>query len=246
MIKNVFFIKTLFFIFFWIKNIIKKLSIEDKILLDPGQLSKLPHDSKNKKKQNIEQNNPIKTYSDIVYLKLRKKYISKIIIDQGLVVSIKNFKIKSDLIVEIEGVIDIKYECTLILFCPNEGDILYGTIYDSDKSNIIIDCTLIKVKVPIQQLMEPYYFNKKEKLWFWSYENKNYYYEKGAKCRLKVIGINFKNRKDISKMINDKMAEENGEEIDEEKMMNSLQREDIMEIYCSMSQEGLGPVQWWE
>ena len=47
-------------------------------------------------------------------------------------------------------------------------------------------------------------------------------------------------------MINDKMAEENEEEIDEEKMMNSLQREDIMEIYCSMAQEGLGPVQWWE
>ena len=188
----------------------------------------------------------IKSYSDIVYMKLREKYISKIIIGQGLVISIKNFKIKSDLIVEIEGVIDIKYECNLIIFCPNEGDILYGTIYESDKNNIIVDCGLIKVKVPIQQLMEPYYFNKKEKLWFWSYENNNYYYEKGAKCRLKVVGINFKSRKDITKMINDKMAEENGEEIDEEKIMNSLEREDIMEIYCSMAQEGLGPIKWWE
>ena len=222
------------------------LTIEDKILLDPGLLAKLPHDSNKKKKSDTEQNNTIKTYSDIVYMKLREKYISKIILEQGLVISIKNFKIKSDLIVEIEGVIDIKYECNLIIFCPNEGDILYGTIYESDKNNIIVDCGLIKVKVPIQQLMEPNYFNKKEKLWFWSYENKNYYYEKGAKCRLKVLGINFKNRKDITKMINDKMAEENGEEIDEEKIMNSLEREDIMEIYCSMSQEGLGPIKWWE
>ena len=222
------------------------LTIEDKILLDPSLLSKLPHDSKKRKKSDIEQSKTIKTYSDIVYMKLREKYISKIIIDQGLVVSIKNFKIKSDLIVEIEGVIDIKYECNLIIFCPNEGDILYGTIFDSDKNNVIVDCGLIKVRVPIQQLMEPYYFNKKEKLWFWSYENNNYYYEKGTKCRLKVLGINFKNRKDIAKMINDKMVEENGEDIDEEKIMNSLQREDIMEIYCSMAQEGLGPVQWWE
>ena len=96
--------------------------------------------------------------------------------------------------------------------------------------------------------MQPYYYNKKEKLWFWSYENQNYYYEKGAKCRLKVIGINYKNRKKKKKMINDKMAEENGEgeEIDEEKMLNSLEKEDIMEIYCSMAQEGLGPVKWWE
>ena len=94
--------------------------------------------------------------------------------------------------------------------------------------------------------MEPYYFNKKEKLWFWSYENQNYYYEKGTKCRLKVLGTNYKTRKDILKMINDKMEEENIEEIDEEKMLNSLEKEDIMEIYCTMAQEGLGPVKWWE
>ena len=222
------------------------LTIEDKILLDPGLLAQIPHNSFKRKKSDNEENKTIKTYTDIVYMKLREKYISKIIVGQGLVVSIKNFKIKSDLIVEIEGVIDIKYECNLILFCPNEGDILYGTIFDSDKENVIIDCGLIKVKVPIQQLMEPYYFNKKEKLWFWSYEGKNYYYEKGARCRLKVLGTNYRNRKDILKMINDKMVEENGEEIDEEKIMNSLQKEDIMEIYCSMAQEGLGPVIWWE
>ena len=70
------------------------LTIEDKILLDPSLLSKLPHDSKTRKKSDIEQSKSIKTYSDIVYMKLREKYISKIIIDQGLVVSIKNFKIK--------------------------------------------------------------------------------------------------------------------------------------------------------
>jgi len=225
------------------------LTIEDKILLDPSLFAELIHDKKKKKKHNIKEqignNKNINKYSDIVYLKLREKYISKIIIDQGLVVSIKNFKIKSDLIVEIEGVIDIKYECNLIMFSPREGDILYGTIYDSNQDNIIVDCGIIKVKVPTQQLMEPYYFNKKEKLWFWSYDGKNYYYEKNAKCRLKVLDVNFKSGKDISKLINDKMAEGN-EEIKEETIIKSLQREDIMEIYCTMSQEGLGPIKWWE
>ena len=119
------------------------LTIEDKILLDPGLLAQIPHNSFKRKKSDNEENKTIKTYTDIVYMKLREKYISKIIVGQGLVVSIKNFKIKSDLIVEIEGVIDIKYECNLILFCPNEGDILYGTIFDSDKENITIDCGLI-------------------------------------------------------------------------------------------------------
>jgi DNA-directed RNA polymerase subunit E'/Rpb7 len=221
------------------------LTIEDKILLDPSQFAELIHDKKNKKEK-IANKKDIKKYSDIVYQKLREKYISKIIIDQGLVVSIKNFKIKSDLIVEIEGVIDIKYECNLIIFSPKEGDILLGTICDSNQNSIIVDCGIIKVKVPTQQLMEPYYFNKKEKLWFWSYDGKNYYYEKNAKCRVKVLDVNFKSGKDYSKFINDKMAEENEDKVNEEDIINSLQLEDIMEIYCTMSQEGLGPIKWWE
>ena len=221
------------------------LTIEDKILLDPSQLAQLIHDKKNKKEK-IANKKDINKYSDIVYQRLREKYISKIIIDQGLVVSIKNFKIKSDLIVEIEGVIDIKYECNLIMFSPKEGDILYGTIYESNVNNIIIDCGIIKVKVPIQQLMEPYYFNKKEKLWFWSYDGKNYYYEKNAKCRIKVLDVNFRSGKEISNLINDIMAEENEGENKEEDLIKSLQREDIMEIFCTMSQEGLGPIKWWE
>ena len=225
------------------------LTIEDKILLDPSLFAELIHDKKQKKKHNqkeqIDNKIQINKYSDIVYLKLREKYISKIIIDHGLVVSIKNFKINSDLIVEIEGVVDIKYECNLIMFSPREGDILYGTIFDSNQNSIIVNCGIIKVKVPTQQLMEPYYFNKKEKLWFWSYDGKNYYYEKNAKCRLKVLDVNYKSGKDISKLINDKMAEDNEGNIKEEDLIK-LKREDIMEIYCTMSQEGLGPIKWWE
>ena len=226
------------------------LTIEDKILLEPGSFAEFFHNNKKKNKSNTKQqsenNKDLKKYSDIVYLKLRDKYISKIIEDQGLVISIKDFKIKSDLIVVIEGVIDIKYECNLIIFCPKEGDILYGTIYESNQNNIIVDCGIIKVKVPTQKLMEPYYYNKKEKLWFWSYDGKNYYYEKNAKCRLKVLYISFKSGKDISKLISDRMAEENNDEINEKDIINSLKREDIMDIYCSMSEEGLGPIKWWE
>ena len=228
------------------------LTIEDKILLDPSQLADFIPYRKKKKKDKLEmkENNELNKYSDLVYLKLREKYISKIIVGQGLVISIKNFKIKNDLIVEIEGVIDIRYECSLVIFCPKEGDILYGTIYDSDQNYIIVDCEIIKVKVPIKQLMEPYYFNKKEKLWFWSYDGKNYYYEKNAKCRLKVLGTNFNGEKEIHKKINDKIMEANNEDnnvvINEKDLLNNLNKEDIMEIFCSMSQEGLGPIKWWE
>ena len=222
------------------------LTIEDKILLDPSLLSKLDYSKKQKKELKDIDNTDINKYSDIVYLKLREKYISKIIIGQGLVISIKSFKIKSDLIVEIEGIIDIKYDCSLIIFCPKEGDILYGKIVDCDHNRIIVDCDLIKVIVPVQQLMEPYYFNKKERLWLWTYEGKNFYYEKNLKCKLKVLEVSFRSGKDIHQIIEEKLAEEENDKITEEILIKSLKREDIMEIYCSMSQEGLGPIKWWE
>ena len=227
------------------------LTIEDKILLDPSLFSTLiPLKSKKTKKNETEtagNDTGINKYSDIVYLKLREKYISKIIVGQGLVISIKSFKIKSDLIVEIEGVVDIKYECCLIIFCPKEGDILYGTIVDCDNKRIIVDCDIIKVIVPAEQLMEPHYFNKKEQLWFWFYEGKDWYYEKKLKCKLKVLEVNFKSGKDIHQIINEnmEMLEENSKTT-ELILLKSLKREDIMEIYCSMPQEGLGPIKWWE
>ena len=220
------------------------LTIEDTLLLDPSEFSKLV--SHKNHINDPEINKDINKYSDIVYLKLREKYISKVLVDQGLVISIKSFKIKNDLIIEIEGLIDIKYECNLIVFCPKEGDILYGRICECYLNELVVDCDIIKVRVPIHQLMEPYYYNKKEKLWFWSYEDKNYYYEKNAKCRLKVLDTCFKNQKDIAKAISEKVAEENDDEITEEQLMNLLKKEDFMEIYCSMNQEGLGPVKWWE
>ena len=71
-------------------------------------------------------------------------------------------------------------------------------------------------------------------------------YEKNLKCRLQVLDVCFRDGKEIAKAINDKMNEENNEHIGEEDLMNTLKREDIMEIYCSMSQEGLGPIKWWE
>lgn len=68
------------------------LSIEDKLLLKPEELmisKKL-------------------SYKEIVYLKMREKYISRILLGHGIVVSIIKYLIKSNQVVEIEGVINVE------------------------------------------------------------------------------------------------------------------------------------------
>lgn len=96
------------------------LNISDKILLDPGELNPIKQedleykpnilalesdDQQKKKEKNIPK---YLEYSDVVYKKLRKKYISKILMGIGLVISIQKFNIKSNLIIEIEGYLNVE------------------------------------------------------------------------------------------------------------------------------------------
>jgi predicted RNase H-like nuclease (RuvC/YqgF family) len=49
--------------------------------------------------------------------------------------------------------------------------------------------------------MKPSNFNEEEKVWIWSYGNNNYFYDKGEKCRMKVLNVKFKSKVEISKII---------------------------------------------
>ncbi len=117
-------------------------TLEDKILLKPDDL-------------NMKRNNSELLYEDIVLDKMNTKYIGKVLLNHGIVVSIKKLILKTNLIVEMEGVINVEYEIDLLIFRPEIGDILYGKIINADFNNITVDCSVIKVKVPIAQLMKP-------------------------------------------------------------------------------------------
>ena len=230
------------------------LNVEDKLILDPSELntkqsfeteSSLPQIStQNKYTEEKKEKPPLKYYNEIIYEKLRKKYINKILLNQGLVISIQKFKIKNDLIIEIEGVIDIDYECNLIIFKPIEGEILFGNIEESNLNNIIVNIGIIKVNISKDNLMKPSNFNEEEKVWFWSYGNNNYFYDKGEKCRMKVLNVKFKSKVEISKIIKNDNENIENEDFDNEKN-NNLNKEDIMQIYCTFNEEGLGPIKWW-
>lgn len=117
-------------------------TIEDKILLKPDDL-------------NMKKNDKEMFYEDIILEKTKQKYIGKVLLGHGIVVTIKKLILKTHLIVEMEGVINVEYEMDLILFKPQIGDLLYGKIIHSDFYYITVDCDLVKVKVPVEQLMKP-------------------------------------------------------------------------------------------
>jgi len=70
-------------------------TIEDKIILKPDEL-------------NINNEKGNMTYEDIILKKVKDKYVGKVLLNHGLVVSYKKFILNNNLIVEIEGVINVE------------------------------------------------------------------------------------------------------------------------------------------
>ncbi len=94
-------------------------------------------------------------YEEIILAKTRHKYIGKILLNHGIAITIKKLSILNNAIIEVEGVISVEYEIELVMFQPKIGDILYGKIIDSDENFILVDCEIIKVKVPVEKIMKP-------------------------------------------------------------------------------------------
>ena len=109
-----------------------------------------------------------------------------------------------------------------------------------DEKGLILDTGIIKVNVVSNNLMDTSFFNGKS--WYWVYDNRHYYYDKGEKCRLKVLETTFKSPREIS-LLSQNMAVPESKESQSNK---ESEKENIMQVFCTVEEEGLGPVSWWE
>jgi DNA-directed RNA polymerase subunit E'/Rpb7 len=210
-------------------------SIEDKIFIKPDDLNLKSKDDKNL------------TYEEIVLAKCSEKYIGKILINHGLVISMKKLIINNNMIVEIEGVINVFYDADLIIFKPQIGDILFGKISQSNEDFITVDCEILKVKVPVAQIMQPNELEQPDNIWVWNYNDYKLYYDIGEDVRLKVIQVNFNSIKTSEFGLKPEVDPK--EPNDEGNIMSlankQLSIDSVMEILCTFNQEGLGPIKWW-
>ena len=89
-------------------------------------------------------------------------------------------------------------------------------------------------------------------MWYWNYDGYQLYYDIGEEVRMKVIEANYKTSNEINNIIANmnvcNMAKsENIEGImNQESLKENLTIDMVMNILCSMGQEGLGPLQWWK
>lgn len=116
-----------------------------------------------------------------------------------------------------------------------------------------MNCDIIKVKILSSNLLKPSNYDEQEKVWTWNYNDIIFYYDIGEKCKAKVIDVKFKTINEINEIeknnhnIEENIVKENEDNLIEEgqKDIINITRDMIMEIYCTMNEEGLGPNKWW-
>lgn len=201
------------------------LSIFDRTIIRPEDLTNIP-------------------FEEIVLIKIRSKFIGKVIIDKGLVVSIKSLIIRNNTIVEIEGVINVEYDTELIVFSPEQNDILYGKIIKSTEKGLLVDCDVCKVFVSAIQLPENSKYLENEGIWSWDLVNNSFYYDLEEKVRIKVLETKYNTTSD---------SFNNLKTVEGPNVMNlisdnkeKLRASDVMEISGTFNQSGLGPLVWWK
>jgi len=198
------------------------LSISDRTIIKPEDLSK------------------DFTFDYTVLNKIREKYIGKVLMNQGIVTSLKSLIITNNTIVEIEGVITVEYKADLIVLSPCSGDILYGDIIQSDENGIIIDCKICQVLVSPKEFPVNTSYSSFDKLWYWRLNEMVYYYDVNQKVRVKVLSAFYESKGKLKEVIN-KDKEIN---VIKEKKDGS-EVSDFIIINGSVKQSGLGPLSWW-
>ena len=203
-------------------------------------------------------------FDEILLLKARVKYLGKLLNNKGIIISIKSLEMVNNTIFEGEGFINIEYNCELLVFCPENGDILFGKIISSNENGILVESDICKVFVSNKLLPDCSYYSKSENAWCWELIDKSFFYDIGEIVRVKIADVSITDIKSLeerivkdgNKEINDKNTKieanmiTSGENVNINNNLSNLKDGkilpiDLMEIKGTFNQSGLGPVSWW-
>jgi DNA-directed RNA polymerase subunit E'/Rpb7 len=142
-----------------------------------------------------------------------------------------SFTIKSSLVENDTGNILCNVEIIALYFSSFKDELLRGKIVRSSKTGIILNLHGIEVFVPKLLLPNNCDFDSYEKLWKWSYDGGDFWYDIGSEVLFKTSQVNF-NKKDFVPASTSTVTNQ-----------DEGRRYMIVGV---MNQEGLGPKSWWK
>lgn len=173
---------------------------------------------------------------------LNKRFANKVVLDVGLVICLYDIvEVGESHIYCGDGAIHTRCVYRMIVFRPQVGEVICGTLKSSSKEGLSISLGFFdSVVVPPQQLNEPSHFNETDQSWTWNFEDEGQTHvlllEIGEQIRFRVHGEQFV---DVSphgptNMPNAALP------------ADVLTKKDVpYTIVGSICESGLGLVKWW-
>lgn len=179
---------------------------------------------------------------EVLAEELNKRFANKVVLDVGLVICLHDIvDVGESYIYCGDGAIHTKCVYRMIVFRPQVGEILCGTLKSSSKEGLSISLGFFdSIIIPPQQLNEPSHFNEIDQSWTWNYEDEGQTHvlmlEVGEQLRFRVHSEEFV---DVSphgptNISNIPMA---ASKVDKKEVPYT--------IVGSICESGLGLVKWW-
>jgi DNA-directed RNA polymerase subunit E'/Rpb7 len=125
---------------------------------------------------------------------INAKYASKILENEGYCISLLQYKMIENTILQLEGTIDIHVELEMLMFKPSKEESFTGKIVHNYDTGILIDIGFMDVFIPSHMLMHTSCLD--DGIWAWKYMDDDkkvhhMFFDNGQVIRLRVMETNF-------------------------------------------------------
>lgn len=182
-----------------------------------------------------------KPIEEVLAEELNRRFANKVVLNVGLVICLHDIvEVGESYIYCGDGAIHTRCMYRMIVFRPQIGELLVGTLRSSSKEGLNISLGFFdSIVIPPQQLNEPSRFNENDQTWTWNFEDEGETHtlvlEVGEQVRFRVHSEEFV---DISPH-GPTNAATNLQIVQTEK------KEVPYTIVGSICESGLGLVKWW-
>lgn len=170
---------------------------------------------------------------------LNKRFANKVVLQVGLVICLHDIlDIGESYIYCGDGAIHTRCIYRMIVFRPQVGEVLVGTLKSSSKEGLTVSFGFFEnILIPSQQLNEPSQFNEMDQTWTWNFEDEGQTHvlvlEVGEKLRFRVHAESFV---DVSPHGPTSLSAATSE----------LEKKEVpYTVIGSICESGLGLVKWW-
>eukprot|EP00050_Salpingoeca_kvevrii_P018023 m.70169 g.70169 ORF g.70169 m.70169 type:complete len:197 (-) comp7863_c0_seq2:966-1556(-) len=119
---------------------------------------------------------------------INRRFANKVVHKLGLCIALHDLLSVGDaFLLPGDGKAHVKVEFRFVIFRPRIGEVLIGTVRQSDETGVRLGLTFFEdIMIPAHAMQAGSYFDVNEQLWVWPVEGQLAYIEKADQVRFRV------------------------------------------------------------